>query len=119
MFHISANISTFGFILLSFLVSLPHTINSIYVFISCLLLLQFMSTYTYSSQHVNEGFVIVAQGDGLMAIGCQCGMGMIVACVAVGCQCGVGMIVAQGEWLMTIGCQCGVGAYSRLCGHGY
>ena len=43
-----------------------------------------MSTYTYSSLHVNERFVIVAQGDGLMAIGCQCGMAVIVACVADG-----------------------------------
>ena len=36
--------------------------------------------------------------------------------MAIGCQCGMGMIVAQGEWLMTLGCLCGVGIYSRLCG---
>ena len=75
---------------------------SLYLFISCLLLLQFMSTYTYSSLHVIEGFVIVAQGDGLMAIGCQRGMAAIVACVADGHRVPV--------WH---------GDDSRLCGHGY
>ena len=67
--------------------------------------------FMYSSLHVNEEFVIVAQCDGLS--------GVAMWLMAIMCQYGVGTIVAQGEWLLATGCQCGVGAYSRLCGNGY
>ena len=65
-----------------------------------------MSTYTYSSLHVNEGFVIVARGDGLMAIGCQCGMAAIVACVAGGHRASVwrgdGSRLSVWVWLLSV-----------------
>ena len=38
----------------------------------------------YSSLRVSEGFVVVAQGDGLMATVCQRGVAVIVACVVDG-----------------------------------
>ena len=45
-----------------------------------------MRTYMYSNLCVSEGFVVVAQGNGLMATVCQRGVAAIVTCVADGYQ---------------------------------
>ena len=45
-----------------------------YVFVSCLLSLRFLGTYTYVSLCISEGFVIVAYvADGYLGVGMQRG----------------------------------------------
>ena len=74
--------------------------------------------FMYSSLHVNEEFVIVAQCDGLSGGSVAWLRLSPMWLMAIMCQYGVGTIVAQGEWLgmivamrgwLAIGCQCGVG----------